>query len=205
MKKREIIISTIAIIFVILIGAGFWVWKLKQEARDTVNTSGNSKEFDISQWKAYRNENYGFKVKYPGDWEFDEFDGISFFLKGFNEVNRIGISKESKKLISKITGDYLVNISVYTGIKKNHNTLEEWRKYDFENAINNKENHYLQKFPFSNKEVLIFERKRYFDENIGVTSYYFFSNDDGYEITTYHSKDSNGLAEKIISTLKIDN
>lgn len=45
MKKREIIISTIAIIFVILIGAGFWVWENKKEGpAQWINQTDDSQE-----------------------------------------------------------------------------------------------------------------------------------------------------------------
>lgn len=216
-KKRIFIITGICIALIIAaIGTRVYVLKWKDQwnaeiAQNTPldkselkNEQESKKEIDISNWKTYRDDKYKFEIKYPYNWEFDEFDGKSFFIEGFKEVNRIGISEKSKKLINSIDGDYMVNISVYSNKKIFYTTLNDWRKFDINNAIDNKEEYFFKKYSFSNDEVLVFKRKKHNNENIGITSYYFFNNNDGYEITSSYFKDSNGLTEKIIMSLNFD-
>ena len=69
MKKQYLVIAAVLII---ALGAGVFVWQKqgkqvqeqpKQE--DTAKTD-ISTDIDTSDWKTYRNEEYGFEVRYPG-------------------------------------------------------------------------------------------------------------------------------------------
>jgi len=74
MKKTEIIILTIALIGACLIGA-VWAWKGNSpetaknnvQKQDIVNqvTENQNSNVDTSDWKTYRNDEYGFEMKYP--------------------------------------------------------------------------------------------------------------------------------------------
>ena len=50
-------------------------WQLgcgrKTRKWDCYLQAGGTEKIDISTWKIYRNEEYGFEVRYPNDWEFE--------------------------------------------------------------------------------------------------------------------------------------
>lgn len=71
------------VILIIFIGGGFFAYQYfqiknlwKQEGQDAMQETPASvpspqpstTEIDISSWKTYRNETYGFEVKYPSSW-----------------------------------------------------------------------------------------------------------------------------------------
>ena len=68
-----------------IIVGGFFVWGNNQKQSEiseivqNQNQNQNQQaETDISDWKTYKNEEYGFEVKYPQDWEYDLIDGVTF-------------------------------------------------------------------------------------------------------------------------------
>ena len=44
---------------------------INQAVNNNTNTT-NGEEIDISDWKTYKNEEYGFRINYPKDWEIKE-------------------------------------------------------------------------------------------------------------------------------------
>ncbi len=112
MKNREKNgFSTLGIIIIIaaglLIGGGFFAYqyqkipkvkeyipaaseqsaptKSPQPSPDTIDT------IDTSTWKTYRNEEYGFEVKYPKNWASQEITGLTH---GEREIFNIGFGEK---------------------------------------------------------------------------------------------------------------
>lgn len=79
MAKKTRIVSIIIILLVVFAGAIFWVRnyrkadapvKIEEEAKQEGNEQQKQK-IDTSNWKTYRNEEFGFEMKYPEDWIID--------------------------------------------------------------------------------------------------------------------------------------
>lgn len=69
----------------------------KEDARFYSNefTIKEEKVDETTDWKTYRNEEYGFEIKYPNDWRFYEEEGMISF-------NKIGYEDESALKVAKI-------------------------------------------------------------------------------------------------------
>jgi len=71
---KTIMVVTIFVCLGALIGAiGYLAMKPKSESVVLQPTEEES-EIDISDWKIYRNEKYGFEIKYPPNWDYNEED-----------------------------------------------------------------------------------------------------------------------------------
>ena len=74
MTKKTLFLSLILLASLTL-AALVYVQITKPEPSIPVNTNQNANinqgaEIDTSNWKTYKNEQYGFEFKYPGDWDF---------------------------------------------------------------------------------------------------------------------------------------
>jgi hypothetical protein len=71
--KKKIIISGMLVVIILAIGIGFWVWKKneikKQEQsqlqQEKANKNQENTDIDMSDWKTYKDEKYGFEFNYP--------------------------------------------------------------------------------------------------------------------------------------------
>ena len=83
MKNKSIIIMISVILVLIIVGGGFWIVKnqgknnnkevLQEEALIQNKQESNIGEIDTSNWQVYKNEEYGFEVKYPEGWKAKKF------------------------------------------------------------------------------------------------------------------------------------
>lgn len=83
MNKKNIAILISALVIIV---GGFLVWKSNQKVE--VGQQGNQEqnqqtenqqgEIDTSEWKTYKDEKYGFEIKYPKNWEIKDSDTNAF-------------------------------------------------------------------------------------------------------------------------------
>jgi len=69
LKKKINFIIGLIVILIIASGVGFYIWKLslKEPVGSSVNVSKPTDE--IANWQIYRNDEYGFEIKYSSKWE----------------------------------------------------------------------------------------------------------------------------------------
>lgn len=61
----------IPLVLIVLIAGGFFAWQyfgVQQKAAENRGEKITEGEIDTSNWQTYRNEEFGFEVKYPEDW-----------------------------------------------------------------------------------------------------------------------------------------
>jgi hypothetical protein len=115
--KKQIIYALIAFVLLAL-GAGFWAWKkqvnwitsqdqIKKEeiAKTNTDVTDTSDTFD---WKTYRNEKFGFEVKYPSVFKINDKPTDSGHIVSFMEFD-----EKAKNLNGQITPGYFPVISIY--------------------------------------------------------------------------------------------
>jgi len=68
MSKTLIII----VIVIVVVGGGYWVYQSITPSGEPTK-EGQITEDRIAGWKTYRNEEYGFEIKYPDSWLAREF------------------------------------------------------------------------------------------------------------------------------------
>ncbi len=124
MQKKLLIL---AVVVLVLIGGAVFVWEkktsqempqseLKEVVKIVENTDTNY--VDISDWRTYHNEEYGFEIKYPSEWGIPEsfrlIGGIptmSIHPTGYSEGCCVGVRIEAQKaemseVYKRLLGDY---------------------------------------------------------------------------------------------------
>ena len=91
----------IFIIFIIIFSGGIFAWQyLKIPEKETELPKEITKE-EIANWKVYRDDRFGFEIKYPQDWEFERII-YSHFVPPFERLKFKPINKTYKSPAGKI-------------------------------------------------------------------------------------------------------
>jgi hypothetical protein len=73
MKGKSFSIIGIIIIFLVLVGGGYFTWQYSGEKKEEVKKSEQEQKQvvvdETVDWEVYKNEEYGFEIKYPKNWE----------------------------------------------------------------------------------------------------------------------------------------
>lgn len=179
--------------------------KIVTTEKDAVSTASDISSADkqeiysndqltIKGWKVYANQKVGYSLQYPSDWITGSADGDSFYKKEFltPEGKRPIPGDVITERLKNINGDYFVNVSVYPDIGK-HVTLQEWRKYERNSSL---------PYLINGQPALKFVTSSS-GEGAGMLVYYCIDQNtsNGYEITVRFNGKSDGLAERVISTM----
>lgn len=160
----------------------------------TVNVGADVQNVTMRKWSTYSDEKYRYALKYPENWLLDTTDGTSFYVKQF--LTPAGkhpvIGNAITENLKDVTGDYFINISTYPRSDKSL-TLEEWKGRARENS---------PQYLIDGQSVIksVFESH---EEKSGTINYYFINSktQERYEITIWYKDKSNGIGDKMISTL----
>lgn len=106
------LIRIVVLILALGIAGGVWYWGNIEKESDTGQAIG-----DDASWKKYRNEEYGFEVKYPSTWESPRGELLG---SGLRIVFAQGLTFEPVRYYDNRTGGTLAVEDIISGIEKTH-------------------------------------------------------------------------------------
>ena len=92
MKKERgnLLLGLLILVLVIVIG-GMVVWQIRKGKKPSNTLTSNQKRGELANWKTYRNEKYGFELKYPKNLSLTNEFGETYF--SFPAPDRKGEAK----------------------------------------------------------------------------------------------------------------
>ena len=106
------------------------------------NTNNNNSEIDVSDWKIYRNEIYGYEIKYPQNWIIGTYEGKhgKGIKKSQGEADWVSLAfyTKDKQKIENYQERLMAGINVTAINKSSDFTVEDYLKdfgYDFNTEV----------------------------------------------------------------------
>ena len=85
----------IFIIFIVIFAGGIFTWQYLEMLKKEAELPEEITKEEIANWKIYRDKDFGFEIKYPSDWEFEQ-KIYSHFIPPFEIVKFKPINKVYK-------------------------------------------------------------------------------------------------------------
>jgi len=115
----------IAVVLVVIVGAGIFVWQQRMSKEKVDVPKEKAPEGIVidktSDWKTYKNEEYGFEVDYPAPWISEEFIGNPDQFFGISFQEKEGFEKSVSILIftyNKTVEDFIEGAEQVTTLKQ---------------------------------------------------------------------------------------
>lgn len=102
-KKISTRIGILIIVICVFIFGGILAWQYYEMAKEKVETPGvegpeGTVKDETADWETYRNEEYGYEMKYPKDWHVFSFKALDVFSVSFLNLPKEQFQEEIDKV-----------------------------------------------------------------------------------------------------------